>query len=58
MTRMMVSLSVELWFIFNRLKIFWEKGDVRYVFVESDCEEVMNEVNNPDLEFWWANLVV
>lgn len=53
-----VPLAVELWSIFYGLKMAWEKGDVRNVFIESDCEEAVNEVNNPDPHFWLANLVV
>ena len=48
MMGMFVSLATELWFIFYGLKMVWEKGDVKFVFIELDCEEAVNEVNNVD----------
>lgn len=58
MMGMMLPLAAELWSIFYGLKMAWEKGDVKSVFIESDSEEAVNEVNNPDPHFWLADLVV
>lgn len=54
----MMPLAEELQSIFYGLKMSWEKGDVMFVFIESDCEEAVNQVNDPYPEFWLADLVM
>lgn len=49
-------LGAELWSIFYGLKLAWEYG-VKRVVIESECVEAVNEVNNPDPSFWFAEMI-
>ena len=57
MMGLLVPIAAELWSIFNGLKMAWEKGNVKSVFIELDCLEAVNQVNNLDPQFFLANLV-
>lgn len=52
-----VPVVVELWAIFYGLKAAWEKGNIKHVVVESECREAVDQVNNPDPGFWFADMV-
>ena len=57
MMGLLVPVAAELWSIFYGLKMAWEKGNVKSVFIESDCLEAVNLINNPDPGFFLADLV-
>ena len=52
-----VPVAAELWSIFYGLKLAWEKGYIKHVVIESECLEAVNQVNNPDPAFWFAEMV-
>lgn len=51
-----LPLGAELWSIYYGLKLAWETSNTS-VIVEVDSEEAVIAVNDPNPEFWLANLV-
>ncbi|XP_074326900.1 uncharacterized protein LOC141664843 [Apium graveolens] len=51
-----VPITTALWSIFYGLKLVWEHQD-KFVLVESDCEEAVNLVLNPNPGFEMYDLI-
>ncbi|XP_074327975.1 uncharacterized protein LOC141665890 [Apium graveolens] len=51
-----VSITAAMWSIFYGLKLAWEHQD-KSVLVESDCEEAVNLVLNPNPDFEMYELI-